>query len=315
VTPRIERAAVLGGGTMGLGICQVLALAGVDTRLASSSPARTERALESLVRRTEIQVDAGLRPARAVEDVGRVRAADNVTEAVEGADIAFESVPERLDLKLAVLDEASRAMPDGAVLGTNTSSLPIRTLATSVTGGERFMGIHWFNPPEWIPGVEVVPSAEADPETVQGLVDLLRGLGKLPVLVSDTPGFVANRLQYALFTEALRCVEEGVATPEQIDDAVRGSFGFRLPFFGPFRIADMAGLDVYAAVYEVLERELGPRFAPPSLLGEIVERGRLGTKTGAGFHDYDRDEANKLVAGRDRLYAALGELLREHGWA
>ena len=298
---------------MGLGICQVLALAGAETRLASSSPARTVSALESLVRRTEIQADAGLRSPQAMEMIGGVRAAGSVEEAVEGADIVFEAVPERLDLKLAVLDEASRAMPTRAVLGTNTSSLPIRTLAGSVTGGERFMGIHWFNPAEWIPGVEVVPSAETDPETLQRLVHLLRELGKRPVIVSDTPGFVANRLQYALFTEALRCLEEGVATPEQIDDAVRGSFGFRLPFFGPFRIADMAGLDVYAAVYEVLERELGPRFAPPALFGELVEVGRLGTKTGEGFHDYDPEKASALLAARDRFYAALAELLREQG--
>ena len=295
---------------MGLGICQVLALARINVRLASSSPARTAMALEKLVKRTDIQVEAGLRPEHALQDVRRVRQSDSVTDAVRGANVVFEVVPERLDVKLVVLDEASRAMPEGAILGTNTSSLPIHRLAEAVTGGQRFVGVHWFNPPEWIPGVEVVPSSSTDPDTVRGMVDLLRQLGKSPVVVPDTPGFVANRLQYALFTEALRCVEEGIASPSQIDEAVRSSFGFRLPFYGPFQIADMAGLDVYAAVYGVLERDLGPRFAAPASLTDMVDRGRLGTKAGAGFHDYDREDVDELVSRRDRLYAALVELLR-----
>jgi 3-hydroxybutyryl-CoA dehydrogenase len=310
---RVEHVAVLGGGTMGLGICQIFALAGIETRLLSSSPSRTAIALEELVKRTMIQVGAGLRPHQALHAIRRVRQADEVTEAVHDADVVLETVPESLDLKVSVLDQASRAMSEGAILGTNTSSLPIGRLAEAVTGKQRFVGVHWFNPPEWIPGVEVIPCSHTSEETVRGIVDLLEQLGKAPVVVSDSPGFVASRLQAALFAEALKCVEEGVASPTQVDEAVRNSFGFRLPFFGPFEIADMAGLDVYAAVYDTLERELGPRFARPAILKEMVDQGRVGMKSGGGFHVYDPAVIEELVSRRDRLYAALGEVLRrEH---
>jgi len=311
VTQRIRRAAVLGAGTMGLGIIQTLALAGIDVTMVSSSASRTRAAVQALERRTRTHVAAGLRPERALQDLERVRGVWSVTEAVEQADVVFEAVPENLELKLTIFEEVSRAVSENAILATNTSSLSIEQLAEVVHHQERFVGAHWFNPPEWIPGVEVIPSSRTDREVVERIVKFLRWLGKSPVEVSDSPGFVANRLQYALFTEALRCVEEGIATPEQIDRAVRSSFGFRLPFYGPFQIADMAGLDVYAAVYDVLEDGHGERFVRPQVLERLATQGRLGTKSGGGFYDYEGVALEELTARRDHLYAALGSLLRE----
>jgi 3-hydroxybutyryl-CoA dehydrogenase len=311
VSSGIVRAAVLGGGTMGLGIAQILALARCEVALASSSPAHTRAALEALGDRMRRQVGTGLRASEALGMLEHVRGADGLAEAVDGVDVVFEAVPEDLELKLGVLEEASRSAPREAIITTNTSSLRIERLAEAVRVPERFVGVHWFNPPEWIPGVEVIPSTRTDQEVLQRTLDFLRVLAKQPVQVGDGPGFVANRLQYALFTEALRCVSENVATPEQVDAAVRNSFGFRLPFFGPFQIADMAGLDIYAAVYDVLEVELGERFARPEFLCGLVAEGRLGTKQRRGFYDYGGVDLEEMAARRDRLYAKLAQLLRE----
>jgi 3-hydroxybutyryl-CoA dehydrogenase len=313
VNARLTRAAVLGGGTMGVGICQVLAMAGIDTQLASSNPGRARASLETLARRAETQIQAGLRPDSVLGQVTElVQAAEGIAEAVSAADVVFEAVPERVDLKRQILAEAS-GVTKTAILCTNTSSLPIGSLVDAVTSAERFLGVHWFNPPEWIPGVEVIPSSRTDPKVVHEVYALLQGVGKTPVRVGDSAGFVANRLQYALFTEALRCIEEGIASPEAIDEIVRTSFGFRLPFYGPLEIADMAGLDVYVAVYDVLARALGPRFRRPTALAEAVDAGRLGTKTGAGLRNYDVSDVDDLLTRRDRRYKALGDLLRsEH---
>lgn len=299
---------------MGVGIAQVLALAGCEVALASSSPPRTRAALEALGDRTHRQIKMGLRVGEALVRVHQVRGAGGLAEAVDGVDLVFEAVSEDLELKLVVLEEASRSAPGEAIITTNSSSLPIERLAEGVHGPERFVGVHWFNPPEWIPGVEVIPSTRTDQDVLRRTSDFLRFLGKQPVQVGDGPGFVANRLQYALFTEALRCVTEGMATPEQVDAAVRNSFGFRLPFFGPFQIADMAGLDIYAAVYDVLEVGLGERFARPEFLSRLVAEGRLGTKEHRGFYDYEGVDVEEMATRRDRLYVKLDQLLRERDW-
>jgi 3-hydroxybutyryl-CoA dehydrogenase len=166
------------------------------------------------------------------------------------------------------------------------------------------MGMHWFNPPEWTPGVEVVPTGDTDRGAVERVLEFLRALGKRPAVVRPSTGFVANRLQMALFCEASRCVEEGLASPAEIDEVVRSCFGFRLPFFGPFQIADMAGLDVYKAVMEEHIRGLGERYYVPERLRELVADGRTGTSSGAGYYAYDGDVARE----RDARYAALDEL-------
>jgi 3-hydroxybutyryl-CoA dehydrogenase len=221
----------------------------------------------------------------------------------------FEAAPENLGLKHDVLAVCDGAAPLEAVIVSNTSSLPMDELAKSVEHPERFLGMHWFNPPEWTPGVEVIPTAVTDPEVVKRVVEFLRTLGKRPAVVASGPGFIANRIQTALFLEALLCVEEGLASPEEVDEVVRSCFGFRLPFFGPFQMADMAGLDVYVSVLETLKKGLGDRFEPPVALRELVEQGRTGTKSGAGFRIYSDEERDRLLLERDRRYAALNELL------
>lgn len=306
-----RRAAIIGGGTMGLGVAECFAAAGMSVRLTDASPDLTRKAKEQLVERTRGHVEAGLLPDEAIGRAESVETADGVAEAVRGVDLVFEAVPEDLDLKRRILPACSEAAPPEAVIVSNTSSLPINDLAKFVERPERFCGMHWFNPPEWTPGVEVIPATTTDLEVVERVVGFLRAIGKRPAVVGDGPGFVANRIQNALFLEAVRCVQEGLASPREVDEVVRSCFGFRLPFFGPFQIADMAGLDVYESVLKVLEDGLGSRFEAPEMLRDLVEQGRTGTKSGAGFMDYTEEERERLLLERDRRYAALNELLEK----
>jgi 3-hydroxybutyryl-CoA dehydrogenase len=302
-------AAVIGAGTMGLGVAECFAAAGIVVRLADATPELTQRAKERLVERIRGHAEAGLISAGAADRAESVEPADDVSAAVTGADLVFEAVPEDLELKREIFRACSDAAPAESVIVSNTSSFPMDELAKSVEHPRRFLGTHWFNPPEWTPGVEVIPAATTDPGVVEKVVESLRAIGKRPAIVGDGPGFVANRIQNALFLEALRCVEEGLASPQEVDEVVRSCFGFRLPFFGPFQIADMAGLDVYVSVLETLERGLGERFETPEALRDLVERGRTGTKSGAGFLEYSDEERERLLLERDRRYAALNELL------
>ncbi len=302
-------AAILGAGTMGLGVAECFAAAGMTVRLADATPELAREAKEKLVLRARGHAEAGLLEEEAVGRADGVEATGGPAEAVDGVDLVFEAVPESVALKEEVLGACSAGAPTEAVIVSNTSSLPMDDLARFVGRPGRFCGMHWFNPPEWTPGVEVIPAATTDASTVERLVGFLRSIGKRPAVVGSGAGFVANRIQNALFLEAVRCVEEGLASPAEVDEVVRSCFGFRLPFFGPFAIADMAGLDVYASVLGVLREGLGERFEPPRMLLDLVEEGRAGTKTGAGFLQYTDEERERLLLERDRRYAALLELL------
>ena len=304
--------AVVGGGTMGLGFAELFSGAGLAVRLCDASPELTRESLERLGERVRGHVEAGLLEPAAIERAASVEGADNVSVAVRGAGLVIEAVPEQLELKLELLQAIEAAADRDTVITSNTSSFSIKQLAGAIERRGRFLGMHWFNPPEWVPGVEVIPVEETEPEVVERVTELLRRLGKRPAIVSDEVGFVANRLQSALLREALACVREGLVEPAALDEVVRSSFGFRLPFFGPFLILDMAGLDVQLSVFETLEGGLGERFDATDAKGDLssrVEGGRTGTKSGGGFFDYSGDERDRLLIERDRRYAALAELL------
>ena len=294
---------------MGLGVAECFVAAGIEVRITDATPELSQEAKERLVERARGHAEAGLLSAAVADRAAAVETADDAPTASRDAGLVFEAVPEKLDLKHEILAACSDAAPQDAVVVSNTSSLPIDELAEAVERPERFLGMHWFNPPEWTPGVEVIPAAGTDPEVVEWVMRFLRDIGKRPAVVGSRPGFVANRIQMALFLEALRCVEEGLATAQEVDEVVRSCFGFRLPFFGPFQIADMAGLDVYSSVLETLKNGLGERFETPKALGELVKQGRTGTKSGAGFLEYSEEERERLLLERDRRYAALNELL------
>jgi len=314
--PHFERICVVGAGYMGSGIGQILACAGSRVLMVDANAERARSAVESSFSQAAEFEARGLRPAgsaRAVRE--RTRAADDLTAGVEEADLVVEAVPEDLALKVNVIQQVERRAPEGAVIATNTSSIPIAALAQPMSDPTRLIGVHWFNPPQFIPGVEVIPGEMTNPGLESRVVEMLRMAGKAPVVVRDSPGFVANRLQFALFREAVLMLEEGIADPGQIDEVVRSTFGFRLPFYGPFAIADMAGLDVYAGAYDTLRAAYGDRLGAPRLLTELVALGRLGVKQGGGFLRLEAEEARSMVEERDRIYATLLNLVlpaRQH---
>jgi 3-hydroxybutyryl-CoA dehydrogenase len=177
----------------------------------------------------------------------------------------------------------------------------------------RFLGVHFSNPSPFVPGVEIIPHAGTDEATVQAARLIVHEAGKSTAVVKDVTGFVLNRLQYALFHEATQLVEDGTATAEDIDTLVRTTFGFRLPFFGPFAIADMAGLDVYDFCYKSLQTGFPERFATPKILTDLVSAGKLGTKTGSGFLDVPAERIPELIAYRNKAYVLMQKLIEDLG--
>ncbi len=311
----IHKVAVVGAGYMGGGIAQCFALAGMDVQLADASADATRASLGRLIGEAEQFEQQGLFAAGAAEAVAqRLHAAPSIEDAVRDADFVEEAVFEKLDVKHEVLARISAAARADTIIGTNTSTLPVRVLAEAVTHPRRFLTVHFSNPAPFIPGVELVRGEATDPDLIPVVKELVRRTGKRSAEVADRPGFVLNRLQYALFKEAASVVEEGIASPEDVDTIVSTTFGFRLPFFGPFGIADMAGLDVYALGMNIVGEQLDPRLAAPELLRRTVAEGRHGTKNGRGFHgDFTPEQVARIVAYRNRAYARMAQLLEELG--
>lgn len=313
VTPFVSTA-VVGGGYMGGGMAQCFVLADFDCTLADVNIAMARAAKERLVSEARTyEADGLFAPGSADVINERLRIAASVEDAVEGVDYITEVVSEDLAVKDAVLSRICASASRHAVISSNTSAIPINILAESVTHPGRFLGAHWMNPAPFVPCVEIIPSQETTEETMRRVETFLDALGKMTSRVADIAGFIASRLQFALFHESLRMVDEGSATAELIDEVVSNSFGFRLPFFGPFAGADMAGLDVYVGVYESLRKAYGDRFTAPSSLLERVAEGKLGLKTGAGFTSVAASDRDAIARYRNRAYSALTKMREELG--
>ena len=311
----IKQVAVVGAGYMGGGIAQKLAMAGYDVVVTDANPEAARASLGRLIREAQEFEDQGLYPAGATELVRKnLTSADTIAEAVKDVDFVEEAVPEIVDIKKDVLKEISEHAKPEAIIGTNTSTIPVHVLAPAVKNPERFMTVHFSNPAPFIPGVELVVGEATDRALVDVVKEILRRCECQGALVADKPGMVLNRLQYVLLKEAFNIVEEGIATPEDVDIIVKTTFGFRLGFFGPFAIADQAGLDVYANCFTTFEKAFGERFATPQLLKDTVASGRHGTKNGKGLTgDFDEEKKAALIAYRNKAYARMGQLVRELG--
>jgi len=277
---------VLGAGTMGAGIAHVTALSGRDTRLFDVDAEALDRARERIRSGLERGIELGkVDPARRDAALDRLRTTADLAEAADGADLVIEAVPERLELKRELLARVAEIVSAGCLLGSNTSSLSISAIAEPVPGAERVIGLHFFNP---VPAMALVEIVRGD-RTAERVVETARAfaveLGKTPIVVRDSPGFATSRLGVALGLEAIRMLEEGVASAEDIDRAME--LGYRHPM-GPLRLTDLVGLDVRLEIARHLHRELGgDRFRSPDLLERLVAEGRLGKKSGRGFYDWD----------------------------
>jgi 3-hydroxybutyryl-CoA dehydrogenase len=307
-----DRIAIVGAGYMGRGIAQVFAQAGFECTLADITAERAAAAVEQLLADAARHERDGLIPPGSADEArSHIRAAESPAQAVATAGYVVEAVFEDREIKLAALREIEASARPNAMISTNTSAIAIADLSPAIRDTSRFLGAHWFNPPQFVPGVELIPGKDTSPGVLEAVESLLRSVGKRPARVSDSPGFVGNRLQYALFQEAAAIVDEGLATPETVDEVVRSTFGFRLPIFGPFAIADMAGLDIYRDSYATFVSKFPGRFAVPGILSELVDRGEFGAKTGRGFVIRSRAQAAAMAARRDRAYVALRRVVAE----
>ncbi|MEV5840646.1 3-hydroxyacyl-CoA dehydrogenase family protein [Streptomyces sp. NPDC051985] len=273
--------AVVGGGRMGAGIAQSFAAAGSAVTVVESGAEAAAAALERIGGSLRRAGERGHLSEPAERVAGRVSVVRSMAALPPETELLVEAVPEDAALKARLLKAAEEAVGDTAVLATNTSSLSVTDLAAVLRRPDRFLGMHFFNPVPASALVEIVVAPGTAAPTVEAALEWTRALGKQDVVVKDSPGFASSRLGLALGLEAIRMVEEGVAAPEAIDDAMR--LGYRHPM-GPLRLTDLVGLDVRLAVAEYLHTTLGDRFAPPRLLREKVARGELGHKTGQGFY-------------------------------
>jgi 3-hydroxybutyryl-CoA dehydrogenase len=269
---------------MGAGIAHALLLAGArvvlverDDVAATSARERVARAVAGSVSRGQLP-DAGPTLARLV--------AATDTAALAGAELVVEAVPEDVELKLHTFRRVTAQVSADAVIASNTSSISLDLLADAVSHPERFIGLHFFNPVPASKLVEVVLSADTAGELRARAEGWVREWGKTPVTVRNAPGFASSRLGVAIALEAIRMVEEGVADPADIDAAMTLGYGFPM---GPLRLTDLVGVDVRLGIARYLEKELGPRFRPPQLMADMVERGELGRKTGRGFYNWSQD--------------------------
>jgi len=282
---KIGTVAVLGAGTMGHGIAQVSAAIGCTVRMYDVN----DEAVSGGVDRIRGNLDKGIARGKVTEEardatLANLTTTTTIAEAVAGADLVVEAAPESMELKESIFSEVDAAAPDHAILATNTSSLSIAQIAASVQDPSRFVGMHFFNPVHIMALVEVVWGAETSTETRDAAVDFARRLGKEPIVVKDAPGFASSRLGIVLGMEAIRMVEQGVASPADIDKAME--LGYRHPM-GPLRLTDLVGLDVRLGITKYLHETLGSdAFAPPALLRQMVEDGKLGKKSGQGFYTW-----------------------------
>jgi len=277
-----HRVGVLGGGRMGAGIAHAFVLAGAEVSVVERDDDAAAAAADRIRRSLARSVELG---ATDRDPAGLAAAVATGTDAAAfaGAGLVVEAVPEDRALKAEALRRAEEAMGEGGVLASNTSSIPIDDLAGAVARPARFLGLHFFNPVPASALVELVVGAATDPAVTAAATGWIEALGKRPIVVRDAPGFASSRLGVALALEAIRMVEEGVASAADIDAAME--LGYRHPV-GPLRTTDLVGLDVRLGIAEELHRTLGERFAPPRLLRDLVARGHLGRKRGRGFYEW-----------------------------
>ncbi len=306
-----KRVAVIGAGLMGHGIAQIFAEKGWQVSLTDVDEAILVKAREGI--RANLTLLAGRGIGR-LEDVeaalGRVETTLSLEESAADAGLVIEAVAERLDLKQEIFRKLDAFCPSGTILATNTSVISITEIAAKAEKRQRIVGTHFWNPPYLVPLVEVVPGADTSAGVVDATYEALKEVGKHPVKVRrDVPGFVGNRLQHALWREAISIVDQGIADAATVDEVIKNGFGIRLPVLGPLETADMVGLDLTLQIHDYILRHLDRSTGPAPILKEKVRQGDLGFKTGRGFQEWRESSIEEC---KKRLMEHLIRWVREH---
>ncbi|HEX78435.1 MAG TPA: 3-hydroxyacyl-CoA dehydrogenase family protein [Dehalococcoidia bacterium] len=300
----VKNIAVLGAGTMGHGIGQVFALAGYDVMLYDIDDAILQRAMARIDSNLDVFIENGLATEEAKQRaLSKINTTTDLATAVGEADFVLEAIPEMLELKQKTFHDVERMCREGTILASNTSSFTISDIGALCQRQDNLAIAHWFNPPHIVPLVEVVKGPKTSPQTVECICALLDKVGKKPVrIMKEVAGFLANRMQMALFREACSLLERGVAGAEDIDTAVKASFGFRLPTIGVFETMDLAGLDTVLRVAEELFPDIENSIEVPRLIRELVRQGKFGAKTGEGVYQWPKQKLDALIRERDRQF-------------
>ncbi|MAY60995.1 MAG: 3-hydroxybutyryl-CoA dehydrogenase [Rhizobiales bacterium] len=304
----IKRVAIIGLGTMGPGMAARLARGGIEVAAYDIADAALERARNMMVASDGVLDNLGI--SAPADGAGNVRFTADLSDAVNGADLVIENVPEDEEIKASVYKQIDGMISADTIVASDTSGIPITRLQASISNPARMVGMHWSNPPHIIPMIEVIQGQQTASETVETIRDFIKSLGLLPVLLKkDVPGFVENRVLYALLREVVDLVERDVIEPEDIDTCVSWGIGYKLAVIGPMALLDMAGMDIYHSVSSFLNQDLCDRKDVAPLVREQIAAGKLGIKSGGGIYPYTPESIAELQPERARKLVAIRRIL------
>ena len=309
----IKKTAMIGAGTMGSGMGMCFAQAGYDVILYDITNEQLNRALKRIDNSQEVLIKEGIiESSKAEEARDRISVTTDLNKALDDVQFALEAVPENLELKQQLYKDLEAGCRPETILATNTSGLSITEIASVCTHPGRIGGMHWVNPPELVPLVEVIRGEKTSDETINLIYDLALTLGKMPVRINkEAPGIGLNRLQFAVLREAFHMIAEGIVSAEDLDRIMKCGLGFRYPWIGPIETADLGGLDVFYNISSYLFKELSNAEKPPESFKDLIEQGHLGIKTGRGFYEYAEEARDEILRKRDLYFIRQWKLINE----
>lgn len=307
----IKNITIAGAGTMGSSMGETFAKYGYNVILYDIFPQALEKAKNLISLNQQTEVSEGILTQEESENLlSKIQYSSDIN-CFAAADFVVEAILEKIDIKHKFWEEVSSIVPTDSVLCSNTSGLSITKIAEVVTNPERFAGMHWINPPHIIPLIEVIKGEKTTEESSKVVYDLAIKVGKKPVIVKDAPGFVLNRIQFAIMRECLHIAEEGIASTEGIDNVMKHGLGLRYACLGPFQVADLGGLDIFHNISSYLFADLSIADDSFGLLKECFENNQYGVKSGAGFYDYSNGKDEEAIKYRDTMFTKLSKCLYE----